>query len=240
MDIWIGTCWRVVDHARSFLDMEAFESEVFELYKAVLKADEIEELRGVTEDLALVQKNACVRDIAGKSELMATLADSNALREFVPTDYLLVRSILFDKTPSSNWPVLWHQDLSIAVKARLDLPAYGPWSVKEGSTHVQPPSSELEQMVTLRVHLDPTPRDNGALRVIKSSHLMGKLLTPMVSAAVEAGEEVVCACQPGDVLKMSLLILHSSSRAEIPGNRRVLHFEYAHRSCLHSDLEWCG
>lgn len=33
----------------------------------------------------------------------------------MPTDYLLVRSILFDKTLSTNWPVLWHQDLSMRI-----------------------------------------------------------------------------------------------------------------------------
>src|SRR5690348_17331497 len=40
-----------------------------------------------------------------------------------------VRAILFDKTPDANWNVLWHQDLSIAVKEKRDVLGYGPWSV---------------------------------------------------------------------------------------------------------------
>ena len=48
-----------------------------------------------------------------------------------------VRAILFDKTPSANLKVAWHQDRSIAVKRRIDVPGYGPWSVKEGIEHVR-------------------------------------------------------------------------------------------------------
>src|SRR5688500_17606182 len=33
-----------------------------------------------------------------------------------------VRGILFDKTPAANWKVAWHQDLSIAVQARAEVP----------------------------------------------------------------------------------------------------------------------
>src|SRR4051812_13350383 len=65
-----------------------------------------------------------------------------------------VRGILFDKTPEANWNVLWHQDLSIAVKERREVAGYGPWSVKAGMVHVQPPRGVLERMVTVRVNLD--------------------------------------------------------------------------------------
>lgn len=50
-----------------------------------------------------------------------------------------VRGILFDKTPAANWKVVWHQDLSIAVRERRDVDEFGPWSLKEGVPHVQPP-----------------------------------------------------------------------------------------------------
>ena len=35
--------------------------------------------------------------------------------------FFAVRGILFNKTRSSNWKVLWHQDLTIAVRERLDV-----------------------------------------------------------------------------------------------------------------------
>lgn len=49
---------------------------------------------------------------------------------------------------------------------------------------------------------------------------------------------VICECAAGDALLMSPLILHSSRRAETPGRRRVLHFEYAREGDLDPLLEW--
>ena len=218
--------------------IEAFECEGFEVFKGVPKPDEIDELRVVVDELAMTENKACVRGISAKSGRIMELAESNALRQFLPSDYLLVRSILFDKTAEQNWPVLWHQDLSIAVMERKEVVGYGPWSVKDGVVHVQPPSEVLQQMVTLRLHLDFTPESNGALRVMKRTHKAGKMEMAAVAEAVECGEEVVCACEPGDTLKMSPLILHASRRSEQPGRRRILHFEYSHKDSLHPELRW--
>lgn len=77
-----------------------------------------------------------------------------------------VRSIYFDKTPGANWLVAWHQDLTLALAARADAPGFGPWSMKEGVPHAQPPGELLEQMLTVRLHLDDCDESNGALRVI--------------------------------------------------------------------------
>src|SRR5579883_3407136 len=61
------------------------------------------------------------------------LAESEAIRGLV-TQVLgdrafVVRGLLFDKTPEANWLVPWHQDLTIAVKAKRPTPGYGPWTV---------------------------------------------------------------------------------------------------------------
>lgn len=224
----------------SWLGMiEAFESEGFEIYKGVFNPDEIDKFRVISDELVAEEKKACVRGIAAKSAGILELAESNALRQFLPADYLLVRSILFDKTPEENWPVPWHQDLSIAVREKKEVEGYGPWSVKDRVVHVQPTSEVLQQMLTLRVHIDPTSESNGALRVIRSSNKSGKMKPSSVAEAVELGQEVVCACAPGDVLKMSPLILHASRRSKQPNRRRILHFEYAHKDCLHPELQWC-
>lgn len=65
-----------------------------------------------------------------------------------------VRGTLFDKTPEANWKVIWHQDISIAVKNKIDTAGFGPWSQKMGVQHVQPTAPILEQMVSVRLHLD--------------------------------------------------------------------------------------
>lgn len=37
-----------------------------------------------------------------------------------------VRAILFDKTPGTNWALGWHQDRTVAVRERHDLPGWEP------------------------------------------------------------------------------------------------------------------
>src|SRR5262249_29214919 len=78
----------------------------------------------------------------------------------------VVDGMLFNKTVRANWKVTWHQDLSIPVRCRASVPGFGPWSAKAGVAYVQPPVSVLESMLALRLHLDDTGEDNGALRVV--------------------------------------------------------------------------
>ena len=148
-----------------------------------------------------------------------------------------VRAILFNKTSEANWPVAWHQDRTIAVKDRIDTPGYGSWTVKGGIPHVQPPAELLDEMATLRVHLDPTPAENGALHMISGSHRHGFITQDEIATCAKNGS-TIAECEPGDVLIMRPLLLHSSRRAEIPTNRRVLHFELAPKHLLPASLKW--
>jgi len=122
---------------------------------------------------------------------------------------------LFDKTASENWPVLWHQDLTIAVIEEKAATGYSIWSHKDGSPHVQPPVELLENMVTIRLHLDDATAANGALRVIPGSHCNGKI-SPNDIKSYHKEDVTTCECLTGDVLLMSPLLLHSSQRSENP------------------------
>lgn len=75
---------------------EVFECEGFEVLKGIFNLGEIGKLRIVADELAAAEKKACVRGVAAKSHQISDLAESKALRQFLPADYLLVRSILFD------------------------------------------------------------------------------------------------------------------------------------------------
>src|SRR5262245_19142503 len=74
---------------------------------------------------------------------VATLARSVRLLDLVRPHFssepFPVRAIYFDKSREANWMVSWHQDLTLAVRARVEIPGFGPWSTKEGIPHVQPP-----------------------------------------------------------------------------------------------------
>jgi hypothetical protein len=148
-----------------------------------------------------------------------------------------VRSILFDKTPETNWRVTWHQDLSVCVKKRHDVPGFTAWSVKEGVHHVQPPTALLERMLTVRLHLDDCGEDNGPLRVIPGSHRHGRLTAEAIEAWRNKGPTEMCVVPRGGAVIMKPLLLHSSSPATQPSHRRVLHVEFASES-LPQPLEW--
>jgi len=148
-----------------------------------------------------------------------------------------VKAILFDKTPGTNWYVTWHQDLTIAVKCKIDLPGFGPWSMKDEAPHVQPPAAVLQNMVALRVHLDDCPIDNGPIKFIPGSHAVGIMDQPQIEAWRDHNEPVFCSAKSGDIILMRPLILHSSSQSMRPAHRRVLHIEYSGGE-LPNGLEW--
>ena len=211
--------------------------EGFSIQKNVFGIAEITAFRQEADRLADASGSACVRHIRDKSESFSRLAVSEKIIELIGPAVVPVRSILFDKRAGSNWPVPWHQDISIAVAAKEAVDGYGPWSVKGNIPHVQPPEALLAKMITVRIHLDETTIDNGALKVVPGSHLRGKLAND-ADWRVRDRDAVVCECSPGDVLLMAPLILHSSERAKIPGRRRVIHFEFAEPGMLDSKLSW--
>jgi ectoine hydroxylase-related dioxygenase (phytanoyl-CoA dioxygenase family) len=138
-----------------------------------------------------------------------------------------VRGILFDKTPDANWKVIWHQDLTIAVRDHVDVAGYGLWTEKDGVPHVQPPQGVLERMLAVRVHLDDCGQHNGPVRVIPGSHLGGRLSSEQIDLWKASTEPVDCIVKPGGILAFYPLTLHASSQATNPGHRRVVHLEFA-------------
>ena len=214
-----------------------FRSQGFELVRSVFPPEETDAMRVEADQLLLDAGTTCLRHLRRRSPFFHRIALGERLGAILPPGLLPVRSILFDKTPADNWLVSWHQDVTIAVAARVELPGYGPWSIKDDVVHVQPPPELLAKMVTARIHLDDTPPENGALRVMPGSHLHGRLDADAVRRRWRE-PEMACACGPGDVLFMSPLILHASSRATHPSRRRVVHLEFAPEAALHPALRW--
>ncbi len=178
----------------------------------------------------------CVPEVLG---LLFRPRVRSLVTELLGPRVFVVRSILFDKTGSANWHVTWHQDLSAAVRARADTLGYGPWSIKAGVQHVHPPVVVLEQMLTLRLHLDSCTASDGALRVLPGSHRHGRHSPAQIDEWVRSQPSVDCDAQAGTVLLMKPLLLHASSAAQRATHRRVVHFELASVP-LSPPLEWHG
>ncbi|MBE7157410.1 MAG: phytanoyl-CoA dioxygenase family protein [Rhodospirillales bacterium] len=191
---------------------------------------------GVNERQALLNVLGAVSG-AGRRGLLAVpevamLARSTRLldlvRSHVAREPFPVRAIYFDKSSDGNWLVPWHQDLTLALRSRAEVPGFGPWSVKDGVPHVQPPVECLEQMLTVRLHLDDADEVNGALRVLPGTHRLGRLSPTQVQEQRAQQTDVLCAVVTGDALLMRPLLLHASGRStDADRHRRVLRIEYA-------------
>jgi hypothetical protein len=185
----------------------------------------------------LPQDRAGVRlhGIVGLAELLAP----NALGGLVGSAMRPVRAVLFDKSPAANWALGWHQDRTIAVKERVDVSGYGPWSIKTGMQHVEPPFALIEHMVTIRVHLDAVPADNAPLLIAPGSHRLGKIAEPALADIVARCGTAACLAEAGDVWLYATPIVHASAAAAPGGRRRVLQVDYSAET-LPQGLDWLG
>lgn len=150
-----------------------------------------------------------------------------------------VRAILFNKSPEINWSLAWHQDRTICVKEKREVPGFGPWTVKRGMHHVAPPFELLAGMVTLRAHLDAVPGTNAPLLIAPGSHALGRIAVGEVDQVVRRCGIVSCLADAGDVWLYSTPILHASEVASEPARRRVLQIDFA-CAALPDGLEWLG
>ena len=150
-----------------------------------------------------------------------------------------VRAILFDKSAATNWALGWHQDRTIAVRARVDTPDFGPWTIKSGIPHVAPPQPLLDRMLTLRVHIDPVDADNAPLLIAPGSHRHGRVAEAAIAALVARSGTHACLAERGDIWLYATPILHASDAATIPRHRRVLQLDYS-ADALPGGLEWLG
>ena len=95
--------------------------------------------------------------------------------EILGSNAIPFRATLLDKSPTSNWLVVWHQDTALPIENRRDTAGWGSWSVKDGISYAHAPSSVLEKVIALRVHLDDSNADNGPLRILPGTHAKGVL-----------------------------------------------------------------
>ena len=175
------------------------------------------------------QEVFAIRDLLGKVPALWPLLDTAALRtvlkQLFPNDYHLVKAIYFDKPAGSNWLVAWHQNLMINVKQQTDSPGFGSWTNKAEGVSVQPPMAVLENMCTIRIHLDDCDATNGALKVVPGSHQRGVMPAANIASLTPAATS--CAVPAGGAMLMKPLLLHASNRSTSEQPRRVMHLEFA-------------
>ena len=151
-------------------------------------------------------------------------------------NFKIVRSIYFDKPPKANWIVNWHQDLTINVDKKINESEFKNWRTLKNKVVVQPPIHFLENMVTIRIHLDDCNKNNGALQVIPKSHKMGVFPINEINGKYKK-QAKYCEVNKGGVMIMKPLLLHFSKRTDNNQRRRVIHLELTNKE-LPNGLNW--
>lgn len=149
--------------------------------------------------------------------------------------YFITKSIYFDKPEKSNWFVAYHQDLTISVNKKIEAVNFENWTVKQNQFAVQPPKEILEDNFTIRIHIDKTTKDNGALKVINNSHSKGILRIENLD--FEKEKETICEVEKGGIMIMKPLLFHASNKTTNNERRRVIHIEFSKQQ-LPEGLEW--
>lgn len=125
------------------------------------------------------------------------------------------------------------------MRGKINVPGFNTWSIKAGIVCVQPPIFVMENILTLRLHLDDATEINGSLKVLPSSHRYGQMSAETIQIWKQNRLAITCNVSQGGVLVMRPLLLHSSSAAIAPSRRRVIHLEYSSLD-LPEGLEWYG
>lgn len=223
--------------------LEELDANGYKLIESVYTAQQVEHLVAAIEGAntnadtfrkapALFAIRRLLHEVPELNDMVFTPALLQLIKWMGP-GYFVSKAIYFDKPADANWPVAMHRDLTIAVAEKQDVTGYGPWSVKPGQFGVQPPLALLRDNFTIRIHLDDTTADNGALYVVPGSHMDAVAMLTDVRAV----NRICCPVGRGGVMVMRPMLLHASGRTVNGQPRRVVHIEFS-RVSLPLPLQW--
>ena len=207
--------------------------EVENIITAINSADQSKATFRKTDELFAIRR--FLKGVPGVSSLIFNSKLKSLINNLFGSGYFVVKSIYFDKPEKSNWFVAWHQYLTISVDKKLEIPGYGPWTVKLNQFAAQPPMAILENNFTIRIHLDDTDEGNGALKVISGSHLKKIYRAENIDWRTEI--ENTCNVSTGGIMIMRPLLMHASNRTTTNKKRRVIHIEFSQAE-LPAGINW--
>ncbi len=209
------------------------EEEIKKIGEVIQNIDTSGETFRKSDDLFAIRQ--FLKEIPEVNDLIFNENIKTIIKEIFGEQYFAVKSIYFDKPEKSNWYVAYHQDLTISVDKKLEIENFGPWTTKQNQFAVQPPLDILENIFTIRIHLDDTDEHNGALKVIPKSHSKGIYRPETIDWSVET--ETICSVGKGGIMIMKPLLLHGSNRTTNGKKRRVIHIEFSDKG-LPEELNW--
>jgi ectoine hydroxylase-related dioxygenase (phytanoyl-CoA dioxygenase family) len=212
------------------MQRDEVEKQGFAILPDVLTCRDVEQLDESLARNPLPRSRAGMRHALRHPAVITVARDPRLLdiaQQVLGCAPISFKATLFDKSPVSNWLVVWHQDTALPLRERREIPEWGPWSVKDGVIYAHAPASALSTVLALRLHLDDSPSENGPLRVLPGTHAMGVLSDEAIHDLSTRTTAVDCLVPRGGILVMRPLIVHASSKSRGNMQRRVLHIEYA-------------
>ncbi len=211
---------QIADEGFTIIDSIFSNEEIAAIINRIETADSSNEKFRKTADLFAIRQFLQEVPVA---DLLFNESLKIIVRKIFGNNYFLVKSIYFDKPEQSNWFVSYHQDLTISVDRKAELENFGPWTSKQNQFAVQPPVEFLENSFTIRIHLDDTNDENGALKILPGSHKEGICRIENRNKTID---EKICNVNAGGIMIMKPLLFHSSSRSTNNKKRRVIHLEF--------------
>jgi ectoine hydroxylase-related dioxygenase (phytanoyl-CoA dioxygenase family) len=226
--------------------LQQWMEQGFAVAENIYTQAEVEQLTGMLEAIVANQPTSykakdvfAIRHLLQEVSQLKSKVFNNCLLSLINSvfgrGYFVVKSIYFDKPATSNWFVAYHQDLTLSVKGKHQVAGFGPWTVKGNQFAVQPPVELLQDNFTVRIHLDDTDEQNGALKVVPTSHLWGIVRPEAIRWQQE--KEIICPVPKGGIMLMRPLLLHASGRTTNDKRRRVIHIEFSNMP-LPAPLQW--
>lgn len=202
----------------------------FAVLPALFSHEYLDQLLQDIDESAPRRSRAGVRHALSLPAVAAAAREPQMLevaREVLGPQAFPFRATLFDKSSNANWLVVWHQDTALPLRERIDLPGWGPWSIKDGIDYAHAPAAALGQVLALRISCDDSTMENGPLRVLPGTHTLGVLTDDSIHDLSAQIAPVDCVVPKGGVVAMRPLVVHASSKSQNEMSRRVLHIEYA-------------
>lgn len=206
--------------------IEEVEREGFTIFENIYTYKEVEKLVSIIEKVTNNNsgKSTHIKSIAIFAirqfleeipEALEIIFNKN-LKEIIKTNfgenYFVTKSIYFDKPEKSNWFVAYHQDLTISVNKKVETINFENWTTKQNQYAIQPPKYILENNFTIRIHLDKTTKENGALKVVNKSHK--KRISRIENLDINHKTESYCEVESGGIMIMKPLLFHASNKQQ--------------------------
>lgn len=122
----------------------------FAILPALFSSDYLDQLLHEIDETAPRRSRAGIRHALSLSPVRALAHEPQMIelaREVLGAEAFPFRATLFDKSPTANWLVVWHQDTALPLRERIDQRGWGPWSIKEGIDYAHAPATALSQVL---------------------------------------------------------------------------------------------